>query len=168
MLTIEILLNMYYTFVHCYLNSGIVIWGSTHTNTLDSLSKLQKKAIRLITNSGYRDHTLPHFTRLQILPFQQLYFCNVIIFMYKVYRENLPKIITSCFTFRNSLPLRTTRRSNLFEIPNYTNDIQERSIFGPKNFNLFYRKNSINLTLSVPSFKRALNAAILQNELTSV
>ena len=45
MLTKEILLNMYYTFVHCYLNSGIVIWGSTHTNKLDSLIKLKKKPL---------------------------------------------------------------------------------------------------------------------------
>ena len=105
-LTAEIMLNMYYTIVHCYLNTGIIIWGSTHNNKIDSLIKIQKKAIRIITNSGYRDHTLPLFTKLKILPLQQLYYYNIILFMYKVYKDKLPKVISDYFITRVSLPVR--------------------------------------------------------------
>ena len=108
------MLNMYYTFVHCYLNTGIIIWGSTHNNKIDSLIKIQKKAIRIITNSGYRDHTLPLFTKLKILPLQQLYYYNIILFMYKIYKDRLPKVISDYFKTRVSLPVRMTRRSIFF------------------------------------------------------
>ena len=69
---------------------------------------MQKKAVRLITNFGYRDHTLPLFTNLKILPLQQLYYCNIILFMYKVYyNDTLPTVISSYFKPRKSLPVRT-------------------------------------------------------------
>ena len=167
----EILLNMYYTFIHCYLNSGIIIWGSTRTNKIDSLIKLQKKAIRLITNSGYRAHTNPLFIKLKIIPLAQLHYMyyNVIL-MYKVYKNKPPKSIASCFTPRNTLPLRNTRQSNIFQTPNYINDTHERSILvrGPKYFNLFYRQTSINLSLSTLSLKYALSKSLKHSPINYV
>ena len=165
-LTEEIMLNMYYTFVHCYLNTGIIIWDSTHNNKIDSLIKIQKKAIRIITNSGYRDHTLPLFTKLKILPLQQLYYYNIILFIYKVYKDKLPKVISDYFKTRVSLPVRMTRRSNFFEIPTYINDFYERSILVRGYLNLIYKLNPIKHFLSVPSFKNSLKMKILCNELT--
>ena len=52
-----ILHTLYCTLITPNLNYGIFIWGSTCKSYLDKLIKLQKWAIRTITNSHYRSHT---------------------------------------------------------------------------------------------------------------
>ena len=48
---------LYCTFILPYINYGILIWGNTCKVYLDKLIKLQKWAIRKISNSHYRSHT---------------------------------------------------------------------------------------------------------------
>ena len=58
-LPLRILRSLYYTLVLPYLSYGLLIWGSAHKTHLDKLIKLQKWAIRTISNSHYRAHTPP-------------------------------------------------------------------------------------------------------------
>ena len=64
----RVLHTLYCTLVLPYLNYGrpILIWGDTCKSYLNKLVKLQKWAIRTISNSHYRSHTGPIF--LQIGP----------------------------------------------------------------------------------------------------
>ena len=55
----HILHTLYCTLITPHLNYGKLIWGSTCKSCLDKLIKLQKWAIRTITNSHYRSHNLP-------------------------------------------------------------------------------------------------------------
>ena len=49
----DVLLNIYNALILPFLNYGITIWGGQSNRTF----KLQKRAVRLITNSGYNAHT---------------------------------------------------------------------------------------------------------------
>ena len=46
------------------INYGVLIWGNTSKIYLDKIFKLQKWAIRMISNSRYRSHTGPLFSKL--------------------------------------------------------------------------------------------------------
>ena len=63
----RILHTLYCTLITPYLNYGILIWGSTCKSYLDKLIKLQKWAVRTITNSQYRSHTGPLFAKSNLL-----------------------------------------------------------------------------------------------------
>ena len=49
----QTLIKLYYSFIHAYLVhvNGLTTWGSTNITTLNHLTLLQKRAIRVITNS---------------------------------------------------------------------------------------------------------------------
>ena len=53
--------QMYYTFVFPYLIYCCEIWGNTSQTHLDSLTKCQKKIIRIMTFSLYDAHSKPLF-----------------------------------------------------------------------------------------------------------
>ena len=53
----RILHTLYCTLISPYLNYGILIWGNTCKSYMDKLVKLQKWAIRVVSNSHYRCHT---------------------------------------------------------------------------------------------------------------
>ena len=48
----HILLNLYYAFIYPHLNYGIIAWGSTIVSHMYPLVLLQKRIIRIITNSS--------------------------------------------------------------------------------------------------------------------
>ena len=62
-----ILHTLYCTQITPYLSYGILIWGSTCKSYQDKLIKLQKWAIRTITNSHYRSQTGPLFAKSNLL-----------------------------------------------------------------------------------------------------
>ncbi len=49
---------------------------------------MQKKAIRIITNSEYNSHTAPLFIKLNILPFDKIIEYKKTLFMHKVIHKN--------------------------------------------------------------------------------
>ena len=44
--------NLYFSFIHSYLNYGNIIWTSTSTTKLEKLSSKQKQALRIINNES--------------------------------------------------------------------------------------------------------------------
>ena len=52
----NILYSLYCTLILPYINYGVLIWGNTCKTYLDKIFKLQKWAIRTISNSHYRSH----------------------------------------------------------------------------------------------------------------
>ncbi len=71
--------TIYNSLILSHLNYGILIWGYEN----DRLTKLQKKAIRIITLSKYNAHTEPLFKRLKLLKLIDLLHLNELKFYYK-------------------------------------------------------------------------------------
>ena len=55
----ECLKTLYYTFAYPYLTYCIHVWGKSFTTYIAVIAKVQKRLIRIITNSHYREHTSP-------------------------------------------------------------------------------------------------------------
>lgn len=71
----DILRTLYFSLFQSHLNFGILCWGHivcTQTNS-DILTKLQKRAIRIITYSPYRCHTAPIFKKMNILKLEDIF-----------------------------------------------------------------------------------------------
>ena len=90
---------IYYANFHSHLN-----YCSNILNLLpNSLSKqiflLQKKAIRILTNSSFLAHTKPLFVQEGILPFKWLVQYNALLFMYDFNNLRLPSAFDHDFMF---------------------------------------------------------------------
>ena len=78
---INILIQLYYSLIYPFLTYAITIWGNTYESTLKQILILQKKAIRIITFSDFKEHTLPLFRELKILRLTDLFFFHNALFM---------------------------------------------------------------------------------------
>jgi hypothetical protein len=75
----EALRMIYYSYFHAVMSFGMIFWGnSPHSN---NIFKIQKKVIRIITNSRSRDSCKELFKELQILPFYSQYLFSLLIFV---------------------------------------------------------------------------------------
>ena len=64
---------LYFLIVLPYLNYGILIFGDTCKTYLNELIKLQKWAMRTVSNSHYRSHTSPIFAKYNVLRVTDMY-----------------------------------------------------------------------------------------------
>ena len=108
----RIFYSLYCTFILPYINYGILIWGNTCKVYLDKLIKLQKWAIRTISNSHYRSHTQPLFAKHNILKVNDMYSLELGVFMYKSSTNDLPGIFNDYFTKRSDIHGYQTRHVN--------------------------------------------------------
>ena len=88
-LTLEAKLSYYYAFVYPYLSYNVCVWGSTYPTHLVPLIILQKRIVRLMTNSSYLSHTRPLFSELGILEFNDIYKLNLLNFVHKSLSKNI-------------------------------------------------------------------------------
>ena len=111
--TVKTLNTVYYSFIHPYLTYCIEIWGGRQAGCkqngggggqaankylMESLFKLQKRAVRLIVSAKYLAHTEPIFKQLHVL------------FMFKLRNDMLPNVI---FNEMFSCNVNTRQRSKM-------------------------------------------------------
>ena len=60
-------LMLYFSLIYPYITYCNSSWSSTYVSNLNRIYYLQKRAVRAITNSDYRAHTAPLFSKLEIL-----------------------------------------------------------------------------------------------------
>ena len=85
----QTLIHLYYSLVfpdRIYCNA---VWGHANNIYIDSLVKLQKKIIRIITHSYYNAHAEPLFRQLNILDFHKLVIQRTALMMLKYSSNNL-------------------------------------------------------------------------------
>jgi hypothetical protein len=125
--TLDALKKLYYALVHSSISYCINVYGSANKTTLAPLVIQQKKAIRIISRAKYRDHTAPLFSKLEILPLEQLIMYNRLKFMHNYYFRKLP------FSFHNLWlsnaernPARELRNANDYFIPPHRIELVKR------------------------------------------
>ena len=52
----DILIQVYYSLIYPFLIYAVLVWGHTYKSNLHPLVILQKKAMRIMTFSGFREH----------------------------------------------------------------------------------------------------------------
>ena len=91
----ETLILLYYAFIYPYLSYCVDVWGCCTGGLFNSVFKLRKRAIRLITFSKSREHADPLFKSLSILPLKNIYIITIALFMFKHHHHLLPPVLMS-------------------------------------------------------------------------
>ena len=81
-----ILKTIYVSLVQSKMNYALLAWGYN----CGRLKKLQKKAIRIITNSKYLHHTTPLFKKLNLLKLEDMFKVNMLKWYYRYQNKQLP------------------------------------------------------------------------------
>ena len=91
LLPMSIRTKIFYSLIQSHLTYGILLWG----HSSDKLLLLQKRAIRILTNSQYICHTEPLFKRLKILRLNDLFKLAQLKFLHKHVNRKLPDFFSS-------------------------------------------------------------------------
>ena len=75
-------LFVYYTLIDPFLTYSLISWGNTYPTSLQPLTTLQKKAVRIITFSDFNSHSSPLFRKLWLLKLKDLIYLDSVLFMH--------------------------------------------------------------------------------------
>ena len=82
----NVLFVLYNSLIVSYMNYGLLLWG-IHSHKLELL---QKKLLRLMTNSNYLAHTTPLLIKHGLLNVRDMYKLKLLKFYYKLSYDLLP------------------------------------------------------------------------------
>ena len=155
---------LYFSFVHSYLSYANITWGATHPTKLEKLTSLQRRVCKIIKFKNRRDSAIPVMENLKILNVKNLNIFQVLIFMFKFTKKQLPSNFDDIFLSNNSpkYNLRSTLKRN-FILPKNTCKYVEHSLSyrGPKLWNTLFVE--IKNASSLNTFKRLLKYHLLFN-----
>ena len=143
-----------------YLNYCVEVWGNTYHNSLKSLIILQKRAIRIIHNTGYLEHTNSLFLQSKALKLLDLVEFQKGVIMFKARNNLLPGNIQKVFSEREGgYDLRG--KSN-FKIPSFRTTRKSfcLSVSGTKLWNTL--SNELKQCPNIFQFKNMFKETIFQ------
>lgn len=74
-------LMLYFALIHSQLSYGVILWGGSSWAL--QVFRLQKTAVRIIANAGYREHCKPHFLNFEIMTLPCLYVYHSLLVIHK-------------------------------------------------------------------------------------
>ena len=155
---------MYYSYIYPYFDYCVEVWGSACHTRIQQLFLMQKKAIRIITMSGYLDHTEPLFKKCHILTLYEIRILKIIMFMFKVHNKSVPQIFQEYFTVNSAIHNYRTRQRDKLRAPLCKTGIMRNSIRvkGVYLWNYIFDRVQIECTITL--FKRNLRNLILSDK----
>ena len=140
------LYKLYCTLLLPYFNYGLLLWGNSTKDHINKVFRLQKRAMRIISNSGYLTHTKPIFKRFNTLNIFDMYNKETAIFMFKYKNFLLPKSFENIFSIHRESHDYYTRNRDDFKIP--MQKIENVFKIGPKIWNELPHNIKISQTLN--------------------
>ena len=113
----SVLITLYYSLIYSQLSYCNIVWGNASSHCINKLYVMQKKAVRIITNSNFLAHASPLFSSLHFLKVHDIYKYQVGCFMYKYLNQLLPDIPRTCFSLNSNVHPYPTRTSSFIHIP---------------------------------------------------
>ena len=110
----NILRTIYMSLIHSHLNYCNLVWGAAEDSNLEPLFKLQKKAVRIISNSHYLEHTPPIFKSLKILNIFKIYIFNCSLFIFRCLKGNMFSVFKNKITQNLNLHNYNTRNRMMY------------------------------------------------------
>ena len=116
-LPLKSLRTLYFALIHPHITYGILAWGSAVPSILKKSISLQKRAMRVIHNAGYKSHTEPLFKISNILKLQDQVEFEKLLFMYDFNMGKLPISFDKLYSFNHENRVdHLTRQSKLLHI----------------------------------------------------
>lgn len=113
------LLTIYNSLILCHLTYGILLWG----RNCSQVEKMQKRSVRLITNSKYNSHTEPLFKELRLLKVVDINRLQELLFYRKYRISTLPAyFLTNYITPCGELHSYNTRNNSRVIIPRFRHE----------------------------------------------
>ena len=159
--TNEMLRLLYYKsfmfphFIYCS-----TVWSLKNKQSMETIFKLQKQAVRLITGSDSLAPSLQLFVRLKIVPIVFQYKINKLIMVFKSINHKAPVYLTSKFTSVSSGRATRSVDGELLALPPYQRNSEKSfEISGARLWNSL--PVEIRRLGSVSFFKDALKQRVL-------
>jgi len=121
------LITVYHSLIHPYLTYGIMLWGGAHTKYINKLKVSQNKTVRNINKSKYNDSAKPIYTKLDILPIDELVKIELCKFMYSYTTNNLPVPLLSLYTPNTNIHSHNTRHNQDAHVTSRRTELIARS-----------------------------------------
>ena len=155
---------LYYAIIHPHISYCLIIWGNVCKYLLEKILLLQKRAVRIICNVPYLEHTNPLFIKTGILKMRDLYTIQVCTFMLKNKLNILPP--SCCWKYvaiADNIRCYNTRNQPQFEVVRCRTSVRENSIsyVGPKIWNSLPLE--IQNCFSVGTLTRLLTKLLILN-----
>ena len=141
-------LVLYHTLTYPYITYCTSTWSSTYVSNLN-----RKRAVRAVTNSEYRAHTAPLFSKLKILDIFLINTLDIAKFMFP-YRNNLlPPLFFNLFMANSQVHKYDTRTAGNYRVHSCRTNIKKFTILyqGPRVWNCL--PASITNLSGFPTFK---------------
>ena len=123
-----VLLNIYNAFILSTLSYCNSVWANTYPTHLNKLVILQKKAIRICTNSNYMTSSSPLFKKLRTLKLLDINTLQITSIMQKYSTNTLPYYLMNMFSLNSNIHNYPTRNANKFHRWAYFNDNSKHSL----------------------------------------
>ena len=163
----SILLKLYNTLITPHINYCITVWGNSESYNLDRVLRLRKKAVSSICRVSFLDHSNPLFKQFNILKVDELFKLNIGKFMYKLSKNNLPKIFVDDFPAVSEIHNYRTRSAKLnrVHVSAHNTALFSKTIIitGPKIWNKIPFK--IKESKTIKSFKKSFVKHIIESQL---
>ena len=159
----RILRTLYCTLVLPYINYGILIWGKACKTYLEKIHKLQKWAVRIISNSHYRSHSAPLFQKHNILNVYDSYKLELGVFMYQYVNGSLPISFNAFFTKLSDIHKYDTRNKSNYNLTRNKKVFADKAIrtMGPILWNSLDK--NIKKSKSTIHFRKLYKSSLLSN-----
>ena len=162
----NVLILIYYSLIYSFLIYGIEIWGHTFPTYLKPISRLQKKAVRLITFSDYQSHSEPIFKFLNLIKFTDTIKFQTIKFIFQWKNSLLPLSFDNFFETIKEIHTYNTRQAsndNIYLERRNTDQYGKRTIkfAGAILWNSI--PNDLKNCTSITTFKRKLKVYLIDS-----
>jgi hypothetical protein len=111
-LNLKGMISLYYALIHSHLTYCPIILACTSKANITRIHKIQKKALRIITQSTYNAHTGPICIALNILPFNKIITQAQMLFMHSIEYNYAPSSFNNIWRKINERELNVTLRNN--------------------------------------------------------
>ena len=167
-LTPTALKTLYFAFIQSHLNYCPTILSSISQQNFNQIKLIQKKAIRIITNSAYTAHTAPLFAQLQILPYELIVKQSKLLFMHSIEYNYAPPSFANIWT-KNYINQgdRPLRNADNFMLPNPHTELFKKSPL----YSLPFEWNNLDETKYIrnrTTFKTAIKFSLLNTLIDSI
>jgi hypothetical protein len=152
-MSLDVLRSTYFSYVHSVISYGIIFWGNSSCSK--DIFKVQKRIIRVITNSRICDSCRELFKQLDILPLQSQYIYSLLVFINKNKDE---------FPLNSQVHRIDTRQNSNLHLPSANLRVDQRGVCcaGIKIYN-HLPTDIKNLSNDKNKFKLALKRFLLCN-----
>ena len=157
--------QLYFSFIHTYLNYGNIPWGSTNKSKLNVILRRQKHASRIIYFKDKYTHARPLLKEMNALNIYQLNINNTLLFMHKVKNNTTPNIFKQSFNI-NTNKYNTKSTNTKFHKPLIKTKYNQYSIVyrGPHLWNSLISDTLIDLSFSSFKNKRKCCFILMKTE----